>query len=64
MKRKMIFNGAADRRISFGMRPDVAGNLAGADAEVFGLDQTVTNDGGALQAVAEFPDVAWPTVCL
>lgn len=61
-KRKVIGNGAACRQISFGIRPDAAGTPAGADAKVLGLDQSVTNYGGALQAVAEFPDVAGPSV--
>src|SRR6185369_7710381 len=62
VKRKVIGNAAACRQIGFGIRPDAAGNPAVADAEVLWLDQTVTNDGGALQAVAEFPDIAGPSV--
>lgn len=60
--RKVIGNGAAGRQTGFGVCPGIAGNPGGADAEVFGLDQAVTNYGGAFQTVAEFPDVSGPSV--
>ena len=59
---KVIGYRAAARQTGINIRFDDASNSAGADAEVLGLDQAVTDDGGALQTVAKFPDVAGPSI--
>lgn len=61
VKGKVVGNGAAGRQ-NFFLPCVTVGHRGVADDEVLGLDQTVANDGGALQAVAEFPDVAGPMV--
>jgi hypothetical protein len=64
VKRKVIGNGAACRQISVAIRLDAAVNLGVADAEVLGLDQTVTNDGGAQAPFVISWSPLWCKLCL